>query len=92
MVDRIETYDISEFSNGDWSDRKEYEQDDISFRHIDVLHRARPDFVEMGQCGESDYWFFLHQFSDVRFEFYLYFANMWSGDGELSPLQAEPFF
>lgn len=89
MTERTETYTLDDFTTGEWSERPEYAEGELSFSHVERLHMDQDDFVEDGACGKGKYWFFLHQSSEVHFEFYLYWAD--PGGNCQRPSFVEPF-
>jgi hypothetical protein len=78
---RPQTFKLDEFCTGAWSDRPEYNSEDIEFDHVLGVHKELGSFVgwyPIGDQASPDFGLFLHQETEVHFEFYLYFMDSFS--------------
>ena len=89
-----QTYKISEFVTSEWSDRKEYESEDVDFKHVLEQHLAEDEaLIDHGYCSNESFYYFLHMRSECQFRYYTYACCGWQSAEytKSPPTIIEPF-
>lgn len=89
-----QTYKLSEFVTSEWADRLEYATGEICFEHVKKMHMQQDNYLESGQCGNLDFWYFL-EVDGLHFKCYLYLVDGYSyylqePEKVIGPKDAEP--
>ena len=92
MEDKIETFEFVDFGSDDWMDRPEYEMSPaLGWQYILSLHTDEDNLIDHGRCGDSDYWYFLHEVGSGSARYWFYTYQTVSGLTLAEPCSVEPF-